>query len=50
MEKLREELHTLTMEKEVLSYKTFWDGKDYRRNREITDRIYEINRILRNGK
>ncbi len=50
MEEMREELKVLSREKEVLSYKRFWDGADYKRNREITDRIYKLKLQLADNK
>ncbi len=42
------EIKELQMEKEALSYKRFWTGSDYLRNRELTDKIYLYERILKN--
>ncbi len=42
-----EEISKLKMEKEALSYKQFWTGSDYRRNREITDKIYQYELALK---
>lgn len=47
---IKNEIRALEREAEVLSYKTFWDGKDYARNRELRDQINYYNRLLKNAK
>lgn len=46
---IKNELRSLEREAEVLSYKTFWNGEDYARNREIRDQINYYNRLLKNA-
>lgn len=41
------ELLRLEQEKDVLSYKKYWTGEDFERNREIADKIYRYEKALK---